>query len=100
MALKSISGTLASADVLEAIGRRPVSIGALRMLLDRSRASLGPASGARQVFDLLLRPLLSGAGLATTILHDDVSAVSASFGAAGFEPSGMAVACGWGGDLR
>src|SRR6187401_1128204 len=100
MALRSVSGTLASADLLEKVSGQAGPIGAARALLSGARMSLGPAAGARHVFDVLLLPLLHDAGLQTTVLHDDRENASATFGVTGHGSGGIAVACGWGADLR
>ena len=59
MALKGIAGSLAAGDLLEALaGSSPADTGALRKALADARRTLGPASGARQVFDVQLGPLM------------------------------------------
>jgi len=100
MALKGISGTLASADLLENLGERPEAIARARTLIARASLTLGPARSARHVFDLLLAPLLKEAGLQTTILQTDETIAVAVFGVEGGGPSGIAAACRWGEDLR
>ena len=66
VALSGITGSLASLDLLEALARSPGATGGLRSVLSRARESLGPASAARQVADLLVEPLMRALGVETS----------------------------------
>ena len=57
MALKGISGSLASVDLLEALAAGASYTGGLRSVLLEARQALGPASAARQIADLVILPL-------------------------------------------
>jgi Eco57I restriction-modification methylase len=107
VALKGISGTLASIDLLEAlIGQEPGRMACpepsrreavpLRAVLTAARAALGPASSARQVADLLVVPLTRALGLEPNGLRDDGDSVSVSM------PGILATFSvgGWNADLR
>ena len=58
MALKGIGGSLASGDLLEELAEDTVRIAGVRRTLAGARRALGPASTARQVFDVQLQQLL------------------------------------------
>ena len=100
MALRSVSGTLASADLVAAIGRNSVATSAVRTILQKARRVLGPASAARHVFDVQLLPLLHEAGLEAAIVRDEHNAIVATFGSLAAPPLGVLTAGGWGTDLR
>ena len=97
--MKAFSGSLASLDLIEALGRGLPPSGTLRGTLASAVARLGPASGARQVFDLLAAPVLAQPGCTTSILESTASAVTATVEAGGFPVLTLA-ASGWNGDLR
>jgi len=100
MAVNAISGSLVSLDLLEAIGRSGVAgTGAMRGVITSAMARLGPASSARQVFDLLAAPALEHGGGAIAIVESTASAVTATI-AAGGRPVATLAATGWNGDLR
>ena len=99
MALKSIAGSLAAGDLLEELAHTCQSAGALRGTLIAARLALGPASTARQIFDLQLQPLLNALALDVTVVRSDAAEVLASFGRGGTDVGLLSVAA-WGGDLR
>ena len=99
MALKSIGGSLASGDLLTALGSEPAGTTALRRILADARRSLGPASSARQIFDVQLVPLLRTLGLEAEIVRSDPDEVIAAIGR-GSRPAALLGASGWGSDLR
>lgn len=95
--MKSVSGSLASHDLLATItggGPEP-----LRNVLQRARGMLGPASSARLLFDVLLLPLMSECGATTAVSHADSLFVAGSFGLAGYPTVGVTTAGTWGSDL-
>lgn len=100
MALRSISGTLASADLVAAIATHAPPPSAVRAILQQARRSLGPASAARHVFDVQLAPLLHQAGLEAAIVRDEPGAIVATFGTLGRPPIGLLSVGAWGADLR
>ena len=100
MVLRSISGSLASVDLLATSGDSGIATGPLRTVLARARLGLGPASAARTVLDLQLLPLLREAGLDATILRDEAGASIAAFGPSDGPAAGVLSAGAWGADLR
>ena len=100
MALRSISGTLASADLVASIGKHAGAASGVRAILQQARRILGPASAARHVFDMQLLPLLHEAGLEAAIVRDEQNAIVATFGSLAAPPLGVLTAGGWGTDLR
>jgi hypothetical protein len=81
VALKGISGTLASLDLLEALGSpEPGRTGEarLRTVLSAARSTLGPASSARQIADILVVPLTRALGLEPDGLCDEGNSISVS----------------------
>ena len=100
MALRSIAGSLAAGDLLEALGADTSGTTVpIRRALGDARRALGPASTARQVFDLQLQPLLHALALDASIARSDPGEVVATFGRGG-ETLGVLSAGGWGNDLR
>ena len=100
MAVRAFSGSLVSLDLLEALGRTGgAGTGALRGVIASALARLGPASSARQVFDLLAAPMLAEAGGALVARESTIGAVTASLVADG-RPVATVAAAGWDGDLR
>ena len=95
--MKSVSGSLASQDLLAAMTTG--GVGTIRNVLQRARGMLGPATSARLVFDALLLPLLSESGATASVAHADSLFVTASFGFPGYRPAGVVSAGGWGCDL-
>ena len=98
MALKAFSGSLASLDLIDTLARRSLPAGPLRRILAAAVARLGPASGARQVFDLLAAPLLAQPGCTMSIVENTAAAVAATIAADGL-PALTLAASGWNGDL-
>src|SRR5262245_37416636 len=94
VAVKAISGSLVSLDLLEALGRSAAGTGAMRGVITSAVARLGPASSARQVFDLLAAPALDHAGGTIAIVESTASAVTATI-AAGGRPVATLAATGW-----
>jgi hypothetical protein len=99
MAMRAFSGSLASLDVLHALGAETSATGRLRQVVVSAQARLGPASGARQVFDLLAAPLGAACGAAAEIIESTAAAVTAVVPAQG-PPVLVLAAAGWNGDLR
>ena len=100
VAVKAISGSLVSLDLFEALGGSPgADSRSMRGILTSAAARLGPASGARQVFDLLAAPALTQAGGAISIVESTTAAVTAAVAAGGTHVATLA-ASGWNGDLR
>jgi Eco57I restriction-modification methylase len=99
VALKAFSGSLASLELIAALGRSGRPKTGLRARLASALAVLGPASGARQVFDRLAAPLLTAAGATISIEESDAAFVSAAVPATG-QPVAILAAAGWNGDLR
>ena len=99
MALTGIGGSLASGDLLDELAKGTNGDHQLRGALMRARQMLGPASGARQVFDLQLQPLLQALGLDLAIVRSDPAEVVATFGRGG-RYVGVVSAGGWNSDLR
>jgi hypothetical protein len=99
MALKAFSGSLASLDLIEALGSGTKSGSRLRTVIAAALARLGPASSARQVFDLLAAPLAADCGASIRVIESTVSGVMAVMPAAG-PPAVLFAATGWHGDLR
>src|SRR5262245_43463415 len=97
MGMKSVSGSLASHDLLATLTTR--GTGSFRNILRRARGMLGPASSARLVADVLLSPLLSECGATSAVAHADSLFVAISFGFPGCRVAGIASAAAWGGDL-
>ena len=99
MALKGISGSLASLDLLGELGGEDAGTGRLRTILAAARHSLGPASSARQVVDLLVVPLLCELGMEAVVLHDGSEAVRLSASIHGRVLASLSTG-GWNADLR
>lgn len=99
MAVKAVSGSLASLDLIEALGRDVRAGVPLRGVLTAASTRLGPASSARQVFDLLLEPLLATSGAMLAIVQSSAAFV-VSTAPAGMPAAITAAAAGWNGDLR
>ncbi len=97
--MRAFSGSLVSLDLIEAIGREPAGAGGLRAVLASALARLGPASGARQIFDALAAPLAAECGATATIVETTAASVAA-VACAGGEPVLAIAAAGWNGDLR
>jgi hypothetical protein len=99
VALKGLSGTLASADLLEQIaaGARPA--GPVRAVITAARRTLGPASAARHVLNGLVAPLLAALDLEARLVSDAAAAILISVRAGGREVAWGAVG-GWNADLR
>jgi hypothetical protein len=79
VALKGISGSLASLDLLEGLacpepGRS--AEGRLRSLLAEALRTVGPASSARQIADVLVLPLARELGLQAEAPRDDGTSLS------------------------
>ena len=70
MAMRAFSGSLASVDLLEAIGREAGPRASLRAVLSSGLSRLGPASAARQVFDLLAAPLVIELGGSVSVTEN------------------------------
>lgn len=104
MALRAFSGSLVSLDLLEAdagdTASRSRQSEGLRGVLRAAAERLGPASGARQVFDLLAAPMLTQAGGRITILESASAAVAAVVSTPAGAPAATIAATGWNGDLR
>ena len=93
------SGTLVSLDVLTRVtGRRDAHASHLCRLLREALGHLGPASGARGVFDLLGHPLFTALGFEIRLTRDAQSEMIATLMADRHEAAILAVT-GWGGDL-
>jgi len=99
VALKGISGTLAAADLLEELARRPCPTARLRAALGSVRRSLGPASSARHVFNALVEPLLTALELEVSIDSDTASLLLISIRSGGRDAASGAIG-GWNADLR
>jgi Eco57I restriction-modification methylase len=100
MAVKAFSGSLVSRDLLEGLGERGIAgTSALRAALGFAAGRLGPASGARQIFDLLAAPVVVQCGGAIAIVESMPAAVSAIVTADG-RPAATLATTGWNGDLR
>jgi hypothetical protein len=95
--MRSVSGSLVSQDLLATMAPGPV--GPLRKVLQRAHQTLGPASSARLLFDVLLLPLLSESGATVGVAHADALFVAATFGGPGSRPAGVASSGAWGSDL-
>jgi len=109
VALKGISGSLASLDLLEALSgpdgrpRQALAVeddpGPIRTILGQARRVLGPASTARQIVDVLVLPLLRALDLDATVLEDSRESLSLSTSARGRVLASLS-AGGWNADLR
>ena len=99
MALTSITGSLASTDLLEALGAHGRPTAALRALLGGARHTLGPASSARQILDVQVLPLAHALGLEVTVTSTGAGSVLAAIHARGRSLASLSVG-GWGADLR
>jgi hypothetical protein len=97
--MKAFSGSLASLDLVEALGRHGQASGAVRALLVSALSRLGPASGARQVFDLLAAPLLDLSGAVLATIDSTNNVVTAAVSGGGRRLATLASAP-WNGDLR
>lgn len=100
MALSGISGSLASADLLAVLNAGSVPIRRLRGVLARARQALGPASSARAVFDLQMRPLVELCGLEVTVVTASSNVVIGTVSPLRPAASAVIAAGGWGSDLR
>jgi len=107
--MKAFSGSLVSLDLLEPLSRGDAAgAPALRGVLAAAALRLGPASGARQIFDLLASPIVAQAGGAIAIVESTADAISAhvaapaaqGVGSALFQPIATLAASGWNADLR
>ena len=97
--MKGFSGTLVSLDVLTHLTeQRDAYRGNLGHVLRDGLAQLGPASGARRVFDQLAHPLFVGLGFEIHVGRDAGSEVIATLAAERHEAAILATA-GWGADL-
>ena len=99
MALKGISGSLASLDLLEALSEQQNDPGPLRTVLREARRGLGPASTARQVVDVLVVPLLRELGVDAAVVQDGRESLSLSLSIHGRVLAAL-TAGGWNADLR
>jgi N-6 DNA Methylase/Eco57I restriction-modification methylase len=99
VALKGISGTLVSADLLEDAARGSSSIGRLRAAIAAARQTLGPASSARHICDGLVLPLFAALDLDVRVVSDGAASMRLSIRAAGREVASGAVG-GWNADLH
>lgn len=99
MALTSITGTLASTELLAALGTHDAPTAPLRAVLAAARATLGPASSARQVLDVQVLPLAQGLGLDVSVTSTGAACVLAALQTGGRTVAALSIA-GWGGDLR
>jgi methylase of polypeptide subunit release factors len=99
VALKSIAGSLASGDLLEQLAVHDGGTTALRRALADARRTLGPASSARQIFDLQLQPLLRTLRLDATVVRSDPLELVACVSREGTTFAVLSAGA-WGGDLR
>ena len=99
MALKGISGSLASLDLLERLSADAGSTGRLRSVLAGAREALGPASTARQIVDLLVLPLFRELGLEAAVRRDTGDSLELSISTGGRALASVS-AGGWNADLR
>ncbi len=101
MALKGISGSLASLDLLEAAGgcQAGDNTGRLRAVLAGARRELGPTSSARQIVDVLVLPFARELGLEPALVLDDGDVLSLSISTGGCVLATLS-AGGWNADLR
>jgi hypothetical protein len=100
MALSGVRGSLASADLVEALATDGTAgTAALRQVLAAARKRLGPASSARQVYDLQVQPLLQELGLDAVITSSHPYALVANL-LAGGAAVGVLSTGGWDADLR
>src|SRR5688500_11974792 len=99
MALTSITGSLASTDLLNALGAHDGPTTALRASLKAARQLIGPASSARQVLDVQVLPLARAFGLDVTVTSTGAGSVLAAIHKGGRSLASLSVA-GWGADLR
>jgi hypothetical protein len=110
MAVKALSGSLVSLDLLEAAADSASVSGRsgwLRAVLTAAAPRLGPASSARQVFDMLAAPLVAHAGGTIVVVESGSASVTAIVTAAvqaaeagSARPVATLAASGWNGDLR
>ena len=99
MALKGISGSLASVDLLEALAEGSSQTGRLRSVLVEARRTLGPSSAARQIADLVILPLTRELGVDAAVLGDDHGHVAMSLSVKGRILASASVGS-WNADLR
>jgi hypothetical protein len=100
VALKGISGSLASLDLLQSLAAQEAGhVGRLRTVLADARHALGPASPARQVCDLLVLPLTRELGIDAVVMRDEAGSIVLSLCANGYRLASVAVG-GWNADLR
>lgn len=97
--MNAFSGTLVSLDVLRRVTARPDSRPShLCRVLRDGLAHLGPASGARGVFDLLAHPLFTALGFEIQLMRDGGPEMIAML-VANRHDAAVLAATGWGGDL-
>lgn len=101
VAVKGIAGSLAASDVIDALAAGAPPRDSLRACLERARRQLGPASGARQIFDVFVAPLVRELSMdAAIVLDSSESLAGVLVEPAGRIPLAAMSVCGWGGDLR
>ena len=96
VALKGISGSLASLDLLERLSADAGNTSRLRSVLAGAREALGPASTARQIVDLLVLPLFRELGLEAAVHRDAGDSIELSIATGGralASPVGWRVEC-------
>ncbi|HTM24150.1 MAG TPA: N-6 DNA methylase [Vicinamibacterales bacterium] len=98
MALRGVSGSLASAALLETL-TTVAAAPRLAAVLSGAVTRLGPASSARQVADFLVFPLLQQTDLAGELLDDASTGVSV-LASADDTPVAIFAAAAWNADLR
>ena len=99
VALTAFSGSLASLDLIEAMGSGSAGVSSLRTVVATALAHLGPASSARQVFDVLAAPLMEACGADVTIVESSASGVMA-LAPADAPAIVLLASAAWNGDLR
>jgi Eco57I restriction-modification methylase len=99
VAVKGISGSLASMELLEALASDRVPPRGLRRVLGDARRRLGPASPPRQVFDVLVDPLLRELGLAPLSVRAAPDLFSIAVSSGRRIVASLAIG-GWNTDLR
>jgi hypothetical protein len=97
--MRTFSGSLASLDLIDALARESTPPPGLRAIVASASARLGPASGARQVFDLLAAPLAESAGATLTIVETSAALVAAVAPSEAW-PAITVASTAWNGDLR
>jgi hypothetical protein len=99
VALRAIAGSLVSGELLDALAASDRGASSLRRALDAARRVLGPASTARQIFDLQLVPVLRALELEARVVRSDAVEVMATAGR-GTRVTAHLAAGSWGSDLR